>query len=30
MAGSQTPPSGTRNARAGGPAANIEQRVRVG
>jgi hypothetical protein len=30
MAGSQTPPSGTRNVRAGGPAANIEQRVRVG
>ena len=30
MAGSQTPPSGTRSARAGGPAANIEQRVRVG
>jgi hypothetical protein len=30
MAGSQTPPSGTRNARAGGPAANIEQRARVG
>ena len=30
MAGSQTPPSGTRGARAGGPAANIEQRIRVG
>ena len=30
MAGSPTPPSGTRNARAGGPAANIEQRIRVG
>jgi len=30
MAGSQTPPSGTRNVRAGGPAANIEQRIRVG
>jgi hypothetical protein len=30
MAGSQTPPSGTRSARAGGPAANIEQRTRVG
>lgn len=30
MAGSQTLPSGTRNARAGGPAANIEQRIRVG
>ena len=30
LAGSQTFPSGTRNARAGGPAANIEQRVRVG
>ena len=30
MAGSQTPPSGTRSARAGGPAANIEQRIRVG
>ncbi len=29
MAGSQTPPSGTRNVRAGGPAANIEQRTRV-
>jgi hypothetical protein len=28
MAGSQTPPSGTRNVRAGGPAANIEQRIR--
>ena len=30
IAGSQTLPSGTRNVRAGGPAANIEQRVRVG
>jgi hypothetical protein len=30
LAGSQTLPSGTRNVRAGGPAANIEQRVRVG
>ncbi len=30
MAGSQTLPSGTRNVRAGGPAANIEQRNRVG
>ena len=30
MAASQTLPSGTRSARAGGPAANIEQRVRVG
>ena len=30
MAGSQTLPSGTRNVRAGGPAANIEQRSRVG
>ena len=30
MAGSQTPPSGTRNVRAGGPAPNIEQRIRVG
>jgi hypothetical protein len=30
FAGSQTLPSGTRNVRAGGPAANIEQRVRVG
>jgi hypothetical protein len=28
MAVSQTPPSGTRNVRAGGPAANIEQRIR--
>jgi hypothetical protein len=28
--GSQTLPSGTRNVRAGGPAANIEQRIRVG
>jgi flagellar biosynthesis GTPase FlhF len=30
LAGSQTLPSTTRNVRAGGPAANIEQRVRVG
>jgi hypothetical protein len=30
LAGSQTLPSGTRNVRAGGPAANIEQRMRVG
>ena len=30
IAGSQTLPSGTRNVRAGGPAANIEQRFRVG
>jgi hypothetical protein len=30
LAGSQTIPSGIRNVRAGGPAANIEQRVRVG
>jgi hypothetical protein len=30
MAGSQTLPSGTRNVRAGGPAASIEQRIRVG
>ncbi len=30
LAGSQAPPSGARNGRAGGPAANIEQRVRVG
>jgi hypothetical protein len=30
LAGSQTLPSGSRNVRAGGPAANIEQRVRVG
>jgi hypothetical protein len=30
IAGSQTLPSGTRNVRAGGPAANIEQRGRVG
>ena len=28
FAGSQAPPSATRNARAGGPAANIEQRIR--
>ena len=28
--GSQTLPSGTRNVRAGGSAANIEQRIRVG
>ena len=30
IASSQTIPPGTRNVRAGGPAANIEQRVRVG
>jgi hypothetical protein len=30
LAGSQPLPSGTRNVRAGGPAANIEQRARVG
>ncbi|NOJ43590.1 hypothetical protein [Bradyrhizobium australiense] len=30
IAGSQTHSSGTRNVRAGGPAANIEQRMRVG
>ena len=30
MAGSQTFPPGNRNVRAGGPAANIEQRIRVG
>ena len=30
LAGSQTLPSSTRNVRAGGPAANIEQRVRAG
>jgi hypothetical protein len=30
LAGSQTLPSGTRNGRAGGPAANTEQRIRVG
>jgi hypothetical protein len=30
IAGSQTLPSGTRNVRAGGPAANIEQRIRGG
>ena len=30
MAGSQTLPSGTRNVRAGGPGANIEQRIRGG
>jgi tRNA uridine 5-carbamoylmethylation protein Kti12 len=28
MAGSQALPSGNRNVRAGGPAANLEQRVR--
>jgi tRNA uridine 5-carbamoylmethylation protein Kti12 len=28
MAGSQTLPSGNRNVRAGGPAANLEQRIR--
>ena len=30
LAGAQALPSGTRNVRAGGPAANIEQRIRVG
>ena len=30
LAGSQTLPSGARNVRAGGPAANVEQRIRVG
>jgi hypothetical protein len=30
LAGLQTPPSSTRNVRAAGPAANIEQRIRVG
>ena len=30
LTGSQTLPSGTRNVRAGGPAANIEQRIRAG
>ena len=30
LAGSQTLPSGARNVRAGGPAANTEQRIRVG
>jgi hypothetical protein len=30
LAGSQLLPSGTRNVRPGGPAANIEQRIRVG
>ena len=30
IAGSQTHPSGPRNIRAGGPAASIEQRMRVG
>ena len=30
IAGSQTFPSDTRNLRAGGPAANIEQRFRAG
>ena len=30
IAGSQILPSGTRDVRAGGPAANIEQRIRVG
>ncbi len=30
IAGSQTLPPGTRNVRAGGPAANIEQQVRAG
>ena len=30
IAGSQTLPSGAGNVRAGGPAANIEQRIRAG
>jgi hypothetical protein len=30
IAASQPHPSGNRNARAGGPAGNIEQRIRVG
>ena len=30
LAGSQALPSGTRNVRVGGPAANIEQRIRAG
>jgi hypothetical protein len=30
IAGPQTLPPGNRNARAGGPAASIEQRIRVG
>ena len=30
LAGSQTLLSGTRNGRAAGPAANVEQRIRVG
>ena len=30
LAGSQTLPSGTRNVRAAGPAANVEQRIRGG
>ena len=30
IASSQTLPSGTRNVRAGGPAANIEHHVRAG
>ena len=30
IASSQTLPSGNRNVRAGGPAANLEQRIRVG
>jgi hypothetical protein len=30
LAGSQTLPTGTGNLRAGGPASNTEQRVRVG
>jgi conjugal transfer/entry exclusion protein len=30
IAGSQTLSSGTRNVRAGGPAASIEQRIRAG
>jgi hypothetical protein len=29
IAGSHTHPSGTRNGRVGGPAANIEQRIRM-
>lgn len=30
LAGSQTPPSGARNGRVAGPAANLEQRLRGG
>jgi hypothetical protein len=30
LAGAQTLPSGARNGRVGGPATNIEQRIRVG